>query len=158
MAFCPKNEKLLVCLTNEPQQQVIIWQVDRTKCVGSQDLNHPTANIIGTQVSFRNSDQDAILITGNNTYKYLELKSDGNLKATYSQLSKKENNHLSSNYTAHCWLPFEGRFLVATDQGQIMLCENGEFKRVLADSPGEGFYIECMRTYSKGFIIAGDKG
>ena len=39
-----------------------------------------------------------------------------------------------------------------------MLCENGEFKRVLADSPGEGFYIECMRTYSKGFIIAGDKG
>lgn len=121
-------------------------------------MNHPTANIIGTQVSFRNSDQDAILITGNNTYKYLELKSDGNLKATYSQLSKKENNHLSSNYTAHCWLPFEGRFLVATDQGQIMLCENGEFKRVLADSPGEGFYIECMRTYSKGFIIAGDKG
>ena len=39
-----------------------------------------------------------------------------------------------------------------------MLCESGEFKRVLADSPGEGFYIECMRTYSKGFIIAGDKG
>ena len=39
-----------------------------------------------------------------------------------------------------------------------MLCEAGEFKRVLADSPGEGFYIECMRTYSKGFIIAGDKG
>ena len=80
------------------------------------------------------------------------------MRATYSQLSKKENNHLSSNYTAHCWLP-EGRFLVATDQGQIMLCEHtGEFKRVLADSPGEGFYIETIRTYSKGFIIAGDKG
>ena len=40
-----------------------------------------------------------------------------------------------------------------------MLCESGgEFKRVLADSPGEGFYIETIRTYSKGFIIAGDKG
>ena len=53
--------------------------------------------------------------TGNNTYKYYEVKSDGNLKATYSQLSKKENNHLSSNYTAHCWLPDGNKFLVATD-------------------------------------------
>ena len=109
-------------------------------------MNHPTANIIGTQVSFRNSDQDAILITGNNTYKYLELKSDGNLKATYSQLSKKENNHLSSNYTAHCWLPFEGRFLVATDQGQIMLCENGEFN-------DHNFMTGCDCRYSNGTIL-----
>lgn len=115
MAFCPKNEKLLVCLTNEPQQQVIVWQVDRTKCVGSQPLAHPTGNVIGTQVSFKNTDQDAILITGNNTYKYYDVKSDGNLKCTFPQLSKKENNHLSSNYTAHCWLPDGNKFLVATD-------------------------------------------
>jgi hypothetical protein len=28
----------------------------------------------------------------------------------------------------------------------------------LKESPGEGFYIETIRAYSKGFIIAGDKG
>ena len=29
---------------------------------------------------------------------------------------------------------------------------------LLADSPGEGFHIECIITYSKGFIIAGENG
>lgn len=39
------------------------------------------------------------------------------------------------------------------------MCEaTGEFKKVLADSPGDGFYIEKIITYTKGFIIAGDKG
>ena len=28
----------------------------------------------------------------------------------------------------------------------------------IADSPGDGFYIECISTYSKGFIVAGDNG
>ena len=35
---------------------------------------------------------------------------------------------------------------------------NGDYKMMLNDSPGEGFYIECIQTYSKGFIIAGDNG
>jgi len=29
---------------------------------------------------------------------------------------------------------------------------------LLSESPGDGFYIECIQTYSKGFIIAGDNG
>ncbi|MFO0116508.1 MAG: hypothetical protein ACK521_02445 [bacterium] len=40
-----------------------------------------------------------------------------------------------------------------------MLCEpTGELKMDLKESPGEGFYIQSIRAYSKGFIIAGDKG
>lgn len=38
MAFCPKNEKLLATLTNEPQQAVFLWQVDRQKCITYQFL------------------------------------------------------------------------------------------------------------------------
>ena len=29
MAFCPKNDKLLVTLSSEPEQTVYIWQVDK---------------------------------------------------------------------------------------------------------------------------------
>ena len=47
---------------------------------------------------------------------------------------------------------------MGTDQGQIILFENGEIKRPLNDYPGDGFYIEKIMTYSKGFIIVGDKG
>ena len=73
-------------------------------------------------------------------------------------IAKKEYSHISQNYTAHCWLP-EGKILVGTDQGQIILCENnGEVRRPLNDYPGEGFCIEKIMTFSKGFIICGDKG
>lgn len=35
---------------------------------------------------------------------------------------------------------------------------SGEYRSLLSESPGDGFYIECIQTYSKGFIIAGDNG
>jgi len=74
-----------------------------------------------------------------------------------SALSKKEA-HISSNYTCHCWLP-DGKFLIGTDQGEILLCEkDGELKMDLKEAPGDGFYIQTMKAYDKGFIIAGDRG
>mmetsp|Transcript_34022 Transcript_34022/g.25114 ORF Transcript_34022/g.25114 Transcript_34022/m.25114 type:complete len:172 (+) Transcript_34022:187-702(+) len=40
-----------------------------------------------------------------------------------------------------------------------MLMEGtGEYKMWLPESPGEGFHIECVSTYSKGFIVAGENG
>jgi hypothetical protein len=36
--------------------------------------------------------------------------------------------------------------------------QTGEYKLLLQESPGDGFYIECIQTYSKGFIVAGDNG
>jgi len=96
-------------------------------------------------------------VTGNQTYKYYQNK-DGNLQIQTRQIAKKEYSHISQNYTAHCWLP-EGKILVGTDQGQIILCENnGEIKRPIADYPGDGFHIEKIIPYSKGFIIVGDRG
>jgi hypothetical protein len=59
-------------------------------------------------------------------------------------------------YSCHLWLP-DGKLLVSTDQGEIMLVENGgDYKILLPESPGEGFDIKCMKTFSKGFIVAGD--
>ena len=54
----------------------------------------------------------------------------------------------------------DGRFLVGTDQGDIIQCEStGDFKLLLHQDPSmDGFYIETIKTYSKGFIVGGDKG
>ena len=120
-----------------------------------QTLMHSTGQPIGTQVSFSNLDSNVVLVTGNQTYKYY-IHRDGNLIFQNKQISKKDYNMISQNYTAHCWLP-EGKILVGTDQGQILLCDpNGEIKRPI--STGSDFYIEKFLTYSKGFIIVGDKG
>jgi hypothetical protein len=40
----------------------------------------------------------------------------------------------------------------------MLLESTGDYKMLLPESPGEGFYIECVITYSKGFIIGGDNG
>ena len=40
----------------------------------------------------------------------------------------------------------------------MLLESSGEFKIMLADSPGDDFYIETIVTYGKGFIIAGING
>jgi hypothetical protein len=97
-----------------------------------------------------------LLVTGLNVFWCFRILENGVLKA--NQTSLKKEAHVSNNYTAHLWLP-EGRLLVATDQGEIMLCEqNGEYKMLLPESPGEGFHIMCMHPFSKGFICGGDQG
>ena len=71
---------------------------------------------------------------------------------------KNKDPHVSNNFTAHLWLG-DGRLLVGTDQGEIMLCDsNGECKHLLKECPGEGFIITCFKLYQKGFIIGGDQG
>jgi len=95
-------------------------------------------------------------VTGNNTFRYFKVGDGNTLKCNHSQIAKKEAN-ISSNYTCHTWLP-DGRILVCTDKGEILLLEStGDWKMMLHESPQEDFNIECIHTYSKGFIIAGDK-
>jgi len=83
-----------------------------------------------------------VLVTGNNCFKYFRA-TDGILKSTHTAIQKKEA-HISNNYTCHTWLA-DGRLLVCTDVGEIMLLESsGDYKTLLASSPLENFYIECI--------------
>lgn len=157
MSFCHHNDKFLATLSSEPDQTVYIWQVDKQRHVCSQVLGHSVNHAYGTQVKFSSLDPNVLLITGNQTYKYC-VRKDENLAIQTKTMNKKEYSHISTNYTAHCWLE-GGKILVGTDQGQILLCEaNGEVKRGLNDAPGEGFYIEQMIKYKNAFICVGDKG
>ena len=113
IAFSPNNQGLLVTLTSDPHQTVYIWQWEKAKQVGQQTLANSSPNVSGTQVSFSNTDEKVVLVTGNSTYRYFKMQDSNTLKQQYSSLNKKEQ-HISSNYTAHCWLP-EGKFLVGTD-------------------------------------------
>ena len=79
------------------------------------------------------------------------------LKPTHTQILKKDA-HISSNFTCHVWLP-DGRLLIGTDKGDIMLLEqSGDYKMSINEAPGDDFYIDCIMTYQKGFIIGGDNG
>jgi hypothetical protein len=40
----------------------------------------------------------------------------------------------------------------------MLLENNGDYKMVLSDSPFDGFYIETILAFQKGFMIGGDNG
>jgi hypothetical protein len=148
---------MLVTLTAEPDIRVIIWIWDKAKCFSQQQVGGVSGSMSATQCSFHNQDQNVILVTGNSTYKFYRVTDNNVLQPKHVSILKKES-HISNHYTCHTWLP-DGRLLVCTDQGEIMLLEmSGEYRSLLSESPGDGFYIECIQTYSKGFIIAGDNG
>jgi WD40 repeat protein len=109
------------------------------------------------QVSFAPTDHNIVVVTGDNTYKFFRVQENNSLKQTHGSIAKKEA-HISNNLTCHAWMP-DGRLIVCADQGEIMLLEsNGDYKMLLGESPGENFHIECIITYTKGFIIGGENG
>jgi hypothetical protein len=79
------------------------------------------------------------------------------MKVVHTGILKKDLA-VSTNYTCHTWLS-DGRILLCTDQGEILLLENsGDFKMVLSQSPFEAFNIVNILSFSKGFIICGEHG
>ena len=113
MAFCRHNDNLLATLSDENEQAVYIWQVDKQRFVCQQSLSHATGHARGLQVQFSNISPDVLLVTGEQTYKYF-VKKDDNLTLQTRAINKKEYSHISQNYTAHCWAE-GGKLLVGTD-------------------------------------------
>ena len=156
VAFSHQNEKgHLVTLTGGQEGMIILWQWNKAKCIAFQKVGISEGQSL-YQASFNNLDFNSIVVTGNGVYKYYKLKDNG-IRPEHSGLTKKES-HISNHYTCHTWLP-EGKIIICTDQGELLLLESsGEYKMLLSCSPGDGFYIEAITNYSKGFMIAGDTG
>ena len=63
----------------------------------------------------------------------------------------------SDNYTCHQW-DQASKLVICTAYGEIMICDyDGFVQFYLKDSP-LGNKIECIHTFSKGLIVAGDNG
>lgn len=63
----------------------------------------------------------------------------------------KKDPEISNNYKCHAWL-HDGRFIVCTDQGQIMLFEaTGEYKQVqIFDAKKASFPISAVLPFQIG--------
>lgn len=148
VAFCDKNEKLLVTASGGAEARVIIWNWEKQRCLQYCDLL-PKPNQTVTQVSFSNLDPSVVVVTGNEHYRY--LKQDGNaLKIQQVGINRRENEtYFSQNYTCHAWLP-DGRFLICNDQGQILIMEpTGDYKGFTAGDPKkESLPIWAVATFT----------
>ncbi|CAJ1021256.1 putative WD domain, G-beta repeat [Leishmania shawi] len=63
------------------------------------------------------------------------------------------------HYLAHTWLiEEESRLVVSTDNGDLLLFEQQQYKHPLPLSPSDGIAITALASYTKGFVCGGDMG
>jgi hypothetical protein len=83
-------------------------------------------------------------------FKYYRVLDNNTIKMMQGQVPKKEQD-ISKNYTCHAWLN-DGKFIVCTDLGQIMLFEsNGDYKQVqISDPKKPSFPINSVLPFTIG--------
>ena len=128
--FSATNDKLLVTLGDD--NSVVVWQFDKVKCLAFETMQLPKDSI-PRQGSFNNQgSQLSIVVVGRDVYKFFTLSETNVLKCTHQSFMRKDeaNNAISTNFICHTWLN-DGRFIVCTDSGQILLFESlGDFKNI----------------------------
>jgi len=91
-----------------------------------------------------------IVVTGKDVYMVFTLNENYVLKVTHSVLSRKDDSltPFSTNYIQHTWLA-DGRFVICTDAGQILLIEaTGDFKNLMiSDKDKQAFPINSVISF-----------
>ena len=65
---------------------------------------------------------------------------------------------VSTEYTCHCWAKDSVQLVVATAEGDIIVCAmSGEFLIYVPASP-RGMRIDAVHPYSRGLIFSGQDG
>ena len=147
--FCAQNnERQLVTISGGSEARIIIWNWDKQKCIPVTDLLPKLGQTI-TQISFAPNDPNVIVATGNDFYRYFRLDNNS-IKQQQVQIQRRDKDaHFSTNYTCHKWLN-DGRFIICTDHGQILLLEaSGEYKNIfIMDTRKDPFPIWAVTSFT----------
>ena len=153
MSFAPKLEKkYLISLGGQPDWTLIYWQWDRQRVLYSTKVSSGSPVY---QVSFNILDYtNGIIVTGNNVFLFYK-PIEGLNKIQTQGIAKKEP-HVSNNYLCHSWL-YDGKLVIGTDAGEILLCDqNCEYRGYLT-SGMESWSVLCILPYSNGFLVGGEE-
>ncbi len=166
-AFSPREERMIVTLTGEPDWQVFLWNWEREKLIAKTSIGCQgdiQRDICNFQISYNPFDQSAstMLVTGpGNTFVYMKQRKEENNDYVFTQDHSQINNleqgrDISTNFTCHSWSQTTGMILICTDNGEMLLCaNNGEYKSYILDSP-LGKCIDSIYSYSNGFLICAE--
>eukprot|EP01006_Ploeotia_vitrea_P032137 TRINITY_DN64396_c0_g1_i1.p1 TRINITY_DN64396_c0_g1~~TRINITY_DN64396_c0_g1_i1.p1 ORF type:complete len:1185 (+),score=181.09 TRINITY_DN64396_c0_g1_i1:77-3631(+) len=141
-----------------PEWNLVYWNWERSKALSmiasapDKQQNGQDKQLI-TQCSINPRDPQHICVSGNGIFRFFRY-TDGQLKPAQGGMGKRD----MQNYLSHVWLPPDDRIVVSTDNGDLLLVENSEFRCVLPLSPSDGLSIDSLVSYTKGFICGGDMG
>jgi cilia- and flagella-associated protein 57 len=144
------DNKTIISQGGAPDWTLVLWGLDKGKVLALAKVSNAQNSPI-YHVSLCPEEPSMVLVTGDTIIKFFRVQ-DGAFKPVNPNLSKRE----PQNYLAHAWLP-DDQAVVATDDAQLLLFENAEL-RTQWTTGEDGGMVNCIVTYSKGFICGGENG
>lgn len=144
-----------------PQWNLLYWNWERSKPLAQIQVARDVAvaqardasgAAVVTQISINPKDPLHVVVSGNGLFRFYRY-ADGLLKPAPGGLGKAH----TQNFTAHCWVT-EDRIIVATDNADLLLIEDGEFRCPLPVAPSDNHAIYSIVPTSKGFVCGGEMG
>lgn len=150
----------LVALGGFPEWKLVYWDVEKHKMLAhcsalgnafaAKDPRHLS------QCSIAPHSNSLICVTGRERVRFFTFI-DGHLSASSDPTWGIEDK--DTHYLSHSWMIGEdGRLIVSTDNGDLLLFENQIYRYPLPLSPSDGIAITALISYSKGFACGGDMG
>jgi cilia- and flagella-associated protein 57 len=142
-----------------PQWHLLYWNWERSKPLAvyqvtrEQSLTHGQSNAnVVTHVTINPRDPLQIVVSGNGLFRFYRYV-DGGLKPVPGGLGKAH----TQNFTTHAWVT-EDRIMVATESGDLLLIEDGEFRCPLPTAPSDNHSLLSIMPTSRGFVCGGEGG
>ena len=148
----------LVTQGGPPEWNLVFWTWDRLKSLamlssaGDREGSKNDKSFVSC-CTIDPADPCHIAVSGNGVFKFYRF-SDGQLRPSPGGMGKRD----PQNILCHRWLRDTDRIIASTENGELLLIENCEFKCVLPLSPSDGLSIDVLCVWSKGFICGGDMG
>lgn len=149
VAFSGDNKH---CVTqgDAPDWVLSLWLWEKSKLLASVKASNQAGGAVN-QVDFCPSDPTAICVSGHGIIKFFRFV-DGQLRLQSTPLKREP-----ANFLCHAWVTDE-RVVAASDNGELWLFEQLEFRQVLTSSPSDGNSVSSILGYSKGFVCGGSSG
>ncbi|XP_014667325.1 PREDICTED: cilia- and flagella-associated protein 57-like isoform X2 [Priapulus caudatus] len=166
------DSKFLIAQCNHPDWTLVLWQWEKARVLGSIKTSKSDSMSPVHQVAFSPFDNTHIVVVGEGIFKLYKF-TEGNIKQCHQAKASE-----LQNFTALHWSP-EDRIIVGTDNGRVMLFEEGEHKadyyiykpgtntkkdndkheHITSEShqgsiPANMYKVTSIATYSKGTRIA----
>lgn len=151
VSVCFSSNKQLLTLGGGPDWTLVLWQWEKAKALSSVKVSNGAGSPL-TQCSFNPVDPSVACVTGDGIFKAFRI-----VESLFKPMPNLLGQMEPKTFTSHLWLN-DDRVLLATDGGDFILFEAGEYLATLECAPSNGKAITCMASLSDGFIIGCEGG
>lgn len=149
------DSTLLLTQSGAPDWTLVCWAWEKSKLMAMVRTS-PSSEANIHQVSFNPIDPRYVATTGRNILRFYRIDEDKFTPITESPAMAKRHSQ-NQNYLCHTWLP-GNRTVAGTSAGELLLFHETDLLTVLPSSPADGKSINCLISFSRGFLAAGAMG